>query len=172
LYSSFCKDIQFPSRQRIPLTSAHGEDPVTPSDTPFIKTQKDLYLDLHNRIFATEERIWLHKYFNFEKNERVFEQTDDEADKGQFGPKNTLLQESQRDEQLTQLLELKDALVREYPLTLLKDDLEHAKDNNLTYAAVHLKKLIGDFSRKFPLSIYHVNQLASKLFFSLSNIML
>jgi hypothetical protein len=45
---------------------------------------------------------------------------------------------------------------------LLKDDLEHAKDNNLTYAAVHLKKLIGDFSRKFPLSLYHVNQLASK----------
>jgi hypothetical protein len=144
------------------MTSAHDKDPVTPRDTPFISTQKDLYLELHSRIFAIEERIWQHKYFNFGKNERVYEQTDDEADKGQFGPKNTQLQESQRDEQLAQLLELKDALVRDYPLTLLKDDLEHAKDNNLTYAAVHLKKLIGDFSRKFPLSLYHVNQLASK----------
>lgn len=51
-------------------------------------------------------------------------------------------------------------LLEEYPLTKLYLDLRDAQNNNMTYAAMHLERLIANFHRQLPLSMQHVNQIA------------
>lgn len=59
-----------------------------------------------------------------------------------------------------ELLKARGELLLQYPLTYLEQDLFEAKQNNLTYAALFLERMISNFKRQIPIPMEHVNQIA------------
>ena len=103
-------------------------------------TQKEYLIAVRNRLFAVEEQIWLHEY------------AVSKPDVSKVPP----LSEKKYDE----LLRARGDLLDEYPSTKLYTDLMDAQQRNLTYAAMYLERLIGNFNRQMPVSLDHINQIA------------
>lgn len=103
-------------------------------------TQKEYFIAIRNRLFAVEEQIWLHEY----------------AVAHPSSTKVRPLSQAKYDE----FVIARGELLEEYPLTKLYLDLRDAQQNNLTYAAIYLERLINTFHRQLPLSMEHVNQIA------------
>ena len=101
-------------------------------------TQKDYLIALRNRLFSVEEQLWLHEY----------------AVSHPAGKVSPLSQAKYEE-----LLVARNQILDEYPLTRLYVDMTDAQNRNLTYAAMFLDRLIGNFNRQVPLSLNHVNQI-------------
>jgi hypothetical protein len=121
-------------------------DIATPSQGASGKalTQKEYLIAVRNRLFAVEEQIWLHEY------------AISRPDVSKVQP----LSESKYDT----LLRARGELLEEYPVTKLYTDLLDAQQRNLTYAAMYLERLISNFNRQMPMSMDHINQIASLSF--------
>ena len=105
-------------------------------------TQKEYLIAIRNRLFSVEEQIWLHEYAV--------------ARPGILDMKVEPLSEEKYDS----LVRARGDLLDEYPVTRLHTDLYDCQSNNLTYAALLIERLIGDFNRQLPLSMEHINQIA------------
>ena len=115
---------------------------VSAVEAPSVKglTQKEYMIAIRNRLFAVEEQIWLHDYATI---------------RGDSSKVNRL-----SDRKYDELLRARGDLLDEYPLTKLYLDLKQAQEQNLSYAALYLERLIANFKRQIPLSMEHVNQIA------------
>lgn len=102
-------------------------------------TRKEYLIAVRNRLFAVEEQLWLNEYALHHKNAK-------------FLPLS--------EKKLEALTKAKHDLLMEYPLTQLHLDHADAQRQNLTYAALHLERLIESFHRQMPLPMNHVNQIA------------
>lgn len=111
-------------------------------EEPSIKalTQKEYMIAVRNRLFAVEEQIWLHEHATAR------------GDTTKVSPLS--------DKKYDELLRARGELLDEYPITKLYIDLKDAQQQNLTYAAILIERLIQNFKRKLPLSMNHVNQIA------------
>eukprot|EP01041_Mallomonas_annulata_P004065 gene4065-8081_t len=102
-------------------------------------TQKEYYIALRNRLFAIDEEIWLYNNLNARPGSKI---------------------ENISKEKYQDLLRAKGELLAEYPLTFLERDLKDAQENNMTYAAMYIEKMIANFKRQIPIPMNHVNQIA------------
>ena len=126
-------------RDRFSLADTATVDERSPSPSPTTSlTQKDYLIALRNRLFSVEEQLWLHEYAVSHPA-------------GKVSP----LSQSKYEE----LLVARNQILDEYPLTRLYVDMTDAQNRNLTYAAMFLDRLIGNFNRQIPLSMNHVNQI-------------
>lgn len=107
------------------------------SDKPL--SQREYMLAIRNRLFAVNEQIWLHEYANSRRGAEV---------------------DPLPEEHYQAFLRLRADLLEEYPSTKLYTDMKVAQDYNLTYATIHLERLIETFNRRMPLTLDHVNQIA------------
>ena len=102
-------------------------------------TQKDYLVAVRNRLYAVDEMIWLHDY----AKER---------------PSSPIKQLSEA--KYSELVQARADLLDEYPLATLYSDLKDAQQKNLTYAAIHIDRIINSFSRQLPMPLVHTNQIA------------
>lgn len=132
----------FEKNDEPPVDAAADSMAIKETEAPAKKalTKKDYMIAIRNRLFSVEEQIWLHEH------------AVERGDSTKVNP----LSESKYDE----LLRARGELLDEYPITKLYIDLKDAKQQNLTYAAVLLERLIANFKRQLPLSMNHVNQIA------------
>lgn len=103
-------------------------------------TQKEYLIAVRNRLFAVEEQIWLHEY------------AVSKPDIAKVPPLS--------EKKYNELLRARGDLLDEYPSTRLYTDLYDAQQRNMTYAAMYLDRLIGNFNRQMPMSMDHINQIA------------
>lgn len=103
-------------------------------------TQKEYMIAIRNRLFAVEEQIWLHEHAVAR------------GDSTKVAPLSV--------SKYNELIQARGDLLEEYPVTKLHLDHKYAKEENLTYAAILIERLIQNFQRQLPLSLRHVNQIA------------
>lgn len=146
LVSSFRGGFRHSSLNRISNSNSilyQSESTETPTEVVDAKnaglTQKDYYIAVRNRLFAVEEQIWLHEYASARSD---------------FA---NLTVSSFSDAKYDALIRARGDLMDEYPVTRLYTDLRDAQQRNLTYAALHLERLIDGFNRQLPMRMDHIN---------------
>lgn len=102
-------------------------------------TMKEYLIAVRNRLFSVEEQIWLHEY--------ALEH-----------PNNDKLQPFS-EAKYDALVRARGDLMDEYPVVRLYTDLRDAQQRNMTYAAMHLERLIANFNRQMPVPMEHVNEI-------------
>ena len=130
------------------LTNSNNPSSST-SSAPLM--QKDYLIALRNRLFSIEEQIWLHEYASSRPSA---------GGGGSSSNSNPSKIAPLSPSKYVELVQLRNQILDEYPLTKLYIDLTDAQNRNLTYAAMFLTRLVASFTRQIPLSLNHVNQIA------------
>lgn len=117
-------------KELVSSTTTAGEEKLT---------MKEFLIAVRNRLFSVEEQIWLHEY-------------------SLAHPNNDKLQPFS-EAKYDALVRARGDLMDEYPVVRLYTDLRDAQQRNMTYAAMHLERLIANFNRQMPVPMEHVNEI-------------